>query len=330
MTYRQPAEDRLWNWLQSKDVVRTDGGVNSWANSNHPGFRYPEAGGLLLSLLTIAKNVNKHLCQRILGGLIDDVMPNGSIRKDERSYLFDTAIVLSAFLAYEFQMEELLDSDLLQQLFKFIREKILLEVAADPLIINAEKWSLSYGCHLLKCAIALLTYYNREQIPQSIELARKLLHDLIPLCVSGRFHIHAKSSETYVHAHCYAVEGLITVTRHGILEMDVEQKIWDSAHWLGQIQESNGGIRAWHNGKHGYGDFHADCIAQAIRIWLQVDATRFKNEIARGFHFLSGLQSPEGGIRYSSDSQDINTCASIFTAQALLWMNNPKLKGLFI
>jgi hypothetical protein len=60
---------------------------------------------------------------------------------------------------------------------------------------------------------------------------------------------------------------------------------------------------------------HADCTAQAVRIWSCVDATRYRGSIERARDYLTTL-TVDGGVRYRAGSNDINTWATIFAAQA--------------
>lgn len=45
----------MLDWLAGPEVVRDDGAVVSWHNPAHPGYPYPEAAGLVLSVLALQR-----------------------------------------------------------------------------------------------------------------------------------------------------------------------------------------------------------------------------------------------------------------------------------
>ena len=326
-----PSVDRMLRWLQSPAVIESDGGVRSWDNPDRPGYRYPEIAGLLLSLLAQEASGDDQLLVKIKQGLIRDVSARGGVGKDGREYVFDTAMVLSGVLASDRAGESLPSQELPSDLFRFIcrllgaREGIYPPEATEP----RTHWSRSYGCHLLKTVLALSAYHDRVEDPLAIELVSGLLDDLLPLHEDGRFRIHAGSSESYLHANCYAIEGLLHV-RQLPLENQHYLPIEQCATWLARQQQPEGGIRAWHDGTRGYGDCHADVCAQAVRIWTLVDRAGFELPIARALEFLAGLQTRDGGLKYRPGSSDVNTWATIFAVQAMRLANEPSDQTLLV
>ncbi len=103
--------------------------------------------------------------------------------------------------------------------------------------------------------------------------------------------------------------------RHG----EYRDLIRGSARWLAEIQTSEGGLRAFHDGRDAFGTLHTDATAQAVRIWSLVDATAYQEQIARGLGFLAEMTTPVGGLRYEPGSDDVNTWTTIFGLQALQW-----------
>lgn len=318
MLANRPVLDSMLRWLQSEQVLLPDGAVLSWHNLDHPGYVYPEAGGLLLSLLASESVAQNPASTRIACRLASDVSPAGGVGRNGHEYLFDTAIVLSGLLAYERAGGVLGDRFLPQRLFNFVVRHIEQRCATRvPICDDSLRWSASYGCHQLKTALAIGAYWDRTADARCPLLIKQLVHDLIPLGTDGRFHIHAHSRATYLHAACYAVEGLLAAWRYGWA--DVEATVRASADWFASVQYPHGGLRAWHDGIHAYGEYRADVTAQAVRIWLCVDRIRFASAIDRGLTFLAQLQAPSGGIRYHPGGADINTWSTIFTVQAMYW-----------
>lgn len=328
-----PSVQAMLIWLQSDRVVLADGGVLSWSNPDHPGYRYPEAAALLLSLLT-REGAALALRDRLAHALALDVSPAGGLGKGGREYVFDAAMALSAFLAHAGATARSPDRALSDPLFEFIAANLAerrgmvpgpsgeTDCAGEPNSPSGEaRWSHSYGCHLLKSVLAISAYCGTESA-RGRRLARELVRDLLPLFDGQRFRTHAVSRLTYLHAHCYAVEGLLGLRALGAQwgdEEAVRGAIRSAARWLAGIQRPEGGLPAWHDGSDGSGGCHADVAAQAVRIWTAVDRRGFTGPIGRALRFLGGLQAPAGGIWYSPESADVNTWATIFAAQAVRW-----------
>jgi hypothetical protein len=307
----------MLRWLGGGRVVSADGGVVSWVNPTHPGYRYPEAAGLLLTLTTQEAILSDEGRDRIVEGLCRDAGRSGGISRWGREYAFDTAIVLNALIDHERSGGRLPDPSLPRRLFDFLAEILQARRATRLEAGESTHWSLSYGCHLLKAVRAVSAYHDREGDPRCLALIDQLVGDILPLYTGGRFRINDRSPLTYLHANCYAVEGLLCAERLGVA--GAATIVGECADWLAVIQENDGGVRAWHNGAVSFGDRHADATAQAIRIWSCVDHRTFSPQIRRGLGFLSRLQDPTGGLRYRTESEDVNSWATVFAVQAIRW-----------
>lgn len=313
----------LLAWLTSPHVIRPDGAVMSWHNPAHPGYAYPEIAGLMLSLLGRFAPETRPLRKRIVTHLVAGVTPNGGIARGQNAYAFDTAMVLSGVLADQADVTASTRA-MAGRLYSFITAQLARRIGLDGPVQRPSHWSSSFGCHLLKTALAVTAYVERESVDMSRaawRLLEQLVANLAPLQVEGRFRIHTNSQGTYLHSHCYATEGLLCLRARGFAGLDVA--IEESAAWLASIQRPEGGVPAWHDGQDATGEMHADASAQAIRIWQLVDRDHFATAIARGLDFLSGLTAPSGGVRYSPGSEDVNTWASIFAWQAWHWVDHP-------
>jgi nucleoside-diphosphate-sugar epimerase len=307
-------------WLTSEEVVSEDGGVVSWVNQDHPGHRYPEVAGLLLSLLAGEGPACAEVRDRIVRGLAADLSAAGGLGKEGRDYAFDTAMVLDGLLRHEASGGRPADSGLARRLFGFLVRCLSVQSAIDPATgaqAGATRWSLSYGCHLLKIANPVLTYHEQEPDRRCPGLVDSLLGTLLPLYERGRFRTHDGSDATYLHAHCYAVEGLLGLEARGAAK--VASLIVGAADWLAKVQAPNGGFRAWHDGTDAIGEFRTDATAQAVRVWACVDCKAFAGPIARALEFLNGMQVTGGGLRYGPGIDDVNTWATLFAVQAACW-----------
>ncbi len=310
-----PSFEAMVAWLSSEAVVTPDGGVFSWINADHPGYRYPEAAGLLVSFLARHEPERETLRARVVGGLLADISPESGCGRGPRQYVFDTAVVLSALIDHRRAGGWLPEDALLDRLFGFIAGCLAARRAFRGGPQTERSWSLSYGCHLLKVVGALSAYREERRDARASTLIQGLVADLLPLYAGGRFRIHAHSPRTYLHANCYAVEGLLCLGSRGLAEVGSELR--QCAQWMAEIQHPLGGIPAWHDGASSYGECRADATAQAIRIWARVDRSRFEGQISRGLEYLAQLQQPGGGLLYDSRSGDVNTWVTIFAAEAV-------------
>lgn len=314
---RQPAPATMLAWLQSERVVLPSGEVRSWDNPAHPGYVYPEAAGLLLRLLAREKPASA-LGNRIAEALEAQTDSLGGVGRAGVLYAFDTAMVLAGVLAHEAAGGKLPAPDLASRLFSFLAERIERHAAIDGDPSGPhDHWSVSFGPHLLKTAIAIETHGARTSDPRARRLVELLLDHCLGMSRDGRFPTHATSSNTYLHAHCYALEGLLWLRDRGWKELDVAVRA--GAAWLGRVQTEKGGLPAWHDGTNAWGELHADVAAQAIRIWIAVDRRAHVAHIQRALGFLATLQTAEGGVRYHPASADVNTWCTVFALQACRW-----------
>jgi hypothetical protein len=307
-------------WLTNVSVVQQDGGVNSWVNDRHPGYRYPEIAGLLLLLLSREGAAYGDVSDQIARALAEDVSPLGGIGRGGRDYTFDTAMALSGLLEHETVSGRVVEPGLTRRLADFLDEALSARCASsgrEGPAGDSRRWSRCYGSHLLKVSFSLCAYVERTSDRHRLRHIGRLMEDLIPLYERGRFRNNRNSPETYLHAHCYAVEGLLCIQCRGL--GDVGRIVSGAADWLTTIQDPDGGIPAWHDGQTRKGSSHADATAQAVRIWACLDPANYAEPIARSIGFLAGLGSPCGGIRYCPGNYDVNTWATIFAIQAVRW-----------
>jgi len=306
-------------WLTDGKVIRPDGAVMSWVNPTHPGYAYPEIAGYMLSYLAQHGRAAAELRNRVARHLTGDIKPSGAVGRNGTEYVFDSAMVLAGLVAHVRAGGLLPEADMLDRLHEFITSRLRRRAGiAGEAEAPATHWSASYGCHLLKAVISLTAYGEVGRTGSARRLAEVLLDDLLPLFDGARFHVNGLSDATYTHAHCYAIEGLLTLDGRG--RRGLRQYIERGAEWLADVQTADGGVPSGYAAAR-LAPAHADCTAQAVRIWTCVDPERFATSISRGATFLNGL-TLDGGIRYRPGSDDINTWATIFGAQALDYAEN--------
>ena len=173
-------------------------------------------------------------------------------------------------------------------------------------VTDSERWSQSFGPHLIKCAGPLFALgYGREVQP--------VVDHLVRTCFDGeRFRIHPRSEGTYVHSHCYGLEGLLATGQHP----DVART---GADWLARLQRTDGALPAW-VGCLADPRWPTDVVAQAIRIWAIIDRERYAPYIDRALFRLASLQCLDsGGIAYSPQHPHENSWVGVFGLQAASW-----------
>lgn len=263
------------------EIVGTDGAVPSWVNPRHPGFAYPEAAAIVLRLLAQEPDPPRATIDRLVRYVRSE--PAG---KDGRVYTFDRGVVMAGLLRAGVDV-----GDEPERIASAIERGIAVEPAA-PL-----RWSTIVGPHFLKLAI-----FARGRL-------RDALVPLLPTLAEGGRIPTPPLPTTYVHAHCYATEGLLALG-----EMHDAHR---AAAWLAEIQTRDGGVPREHDGRCSAGPQHADATAQAVRLWCCIDRSHFAHAIDRALGFLDRLVDPTGGVRYSDASDDVNTWATAFAIQAL-------------
>lgn len=310
----------MWGWLLSDALTTTDGAILSWSNPRHPGYPYAEAAGLLLSALSTPSGWQRDggtCADRVAGWLCRGIGVDGGLGRDGTAYLFDSSVVLAGLLRYRGAGGRAGVDDAVHRLHGFVARQITRGLAVHPASASADgRWSTQFGAHLLKCLHSLHLYARVFERPLREDLATTLIHR------SGH-----QPSPVYVHPFCYEQEGHLIVAHSGLV--DLFEPIEGALDWLAVLQQPDGAILSFANGLDGFGEARTDVTAQAARLWLLLDRVRYADPIARAFAFLSGCQTPEGGIRYAPGSADICSWSTLFALQAVEWfLDEPHLDHL--
>jgi hypothetical protein len=311
--------EQALTWL-TEYAVTEDGGVLSWCNNRHPGYVYSEVGGYLLSLLSLEASFRAS--QSVIAErLIHDLRANGSAGRAGTSYLFDTGMVLRGLLLVRKQAcsRNGTHSDL-DAAFSFVTTHIRRREAVQgrhPSTFDAARWSSCFGPHQLKVAQATLAYHEQFDEPRAWDATERLLENALSYYASGTFRAFPGRPDCILHSHCYALEGLLSLRASDLWDRGFNDIVLAGAGWLADVQNSAGGFPEWHDGERSWGRSRADVAAQALRIWLIVAPQRFEKPIARALGFLQSLRAPSGALRFTPQSGDENTWATIFLAQVL-------------
>ncbi len=316
--------EHLLEWLVSPDLESADGHCLSWWNPSHEGYPYPEISGLLLHLLADLDAAPTRR-RALADALLADLGAGQGTRRGGHSYTFDTAMAVHGLLADGRQGERTRSAARL--LISAVEQRNPAAGGPHPGPATDETpWSMSFGAHQAKICGALVT--ARETWGQIAGL-----DDAIQACSDaalevqeddGRFRIHGASRDTYVHSHCYAVEGLMmrdAVAVQG--DSPWSEPVVAGARWLAGVQRPDGSLGAWHDGSADRGPARADATAQALRIWTLVDRDRFAEPASRAAAALRRNVVAPRGVRYEESSDDLCSWATIFAVQALSWLETP-------
>jgi hypothetical protein len=312
----RPHRAALVRWLASEVIVDGEGRVWSWHNPEHPGYPYPEAGGLWLAAMAREPEVNEARLDRVAAWLCACEHMDG-IGRDGRGYLFDHGMVVAGRLAWAERRG--LPPGGEQRSIATLLEHLRGHRATSP-AGSAARWSERFGPHLLKLALPLARWVEATADPEAARELARLLVALRPVLHHGRVPTDPDGGPTYLHACCYAVEGLWRLSEAPLpraARAEARASAEHAAAWLARVQRADGGLPQWHDGTRGWGPAPADVAAQAVRLWSGLDRRAYGGAIDRALEFLARLADPCGGLRYHEDSRDLNTWATLFAVQAL-------------
>lgn len=312
--------DSLSRWVASTEFNADDGHCLSWSNPAHRGYAYPEMSGLLLSFLCRSGDHPRRaeeLHRALSVGADED-----GVRRGSMTYVFDTAMALRGLVEYR-DDDRLLEPPVPGWTAMLIRA-VSTGRGTEPAeeLSTHTRWSMSFGAHQAKIAHALAAAVRRGLPSTGIRASLDQLRDrsLALQDECGRFRIHAASRMTYLHAHCYALEGLLVVGDH---DPGLATAIDLGVDWLARTQGVSGGWRAWHDGDEASGPERTDATAQAVRLMRLTDENRYRREIDAARAFLVRTQGHHPGLPYEPGSADLNAWSTLFTAQALAPQGHP-------
>mgnify|MGYP001159246984 CR=1 FL=1 len=311
-----PDESRLLAWLRG-EAVRADGAVLSWVNPSHPGYAYPEVAGLWLTVLASEDSITDAELERVAGWVASEVDEAGRVGRGEVRYSFDSAIVVVG-LVQAARRGLGVDRGLLERMGLALAADLRAGAVAFP--AGEARWSTRPSAHLgkLRWAFAeldaLLGEDPRRDRGELDEHFARL--DQMTCLDDGRIRIRADDPRSYVHASCYALEGML-------LEPQREHaRLLAGARWLTTIQDAQGSLPNWVAAPEQAVAWPSDVIAQAVRIWARIDPIEFARPIALALDQLRLRQTESGGLSYlagASGHVDVNVWASLFALQAVRW-----------
>ena len=279
----------LETFLARPELYGPDGRVLSWVATDSSAYAYDEATAIFARLHAWLGRAAHAVA---LGQVLDRrIRESRWLGRSGVSYAFDTALALPSLTDPE---------PVVRRLVGWLTGRKVCDPVARP-----GWWSESWGAHIIKALVPLAALGRRE-------LAEALAADIVDTCFDGeRFRIHPESGWTYLHSHCYAVEGLLGLR----LRPDV---VSAASAWLARVQADDGSLPAW-EGRY-TPERPADVVAQAVRIWCATDPDAYAEPISRAMDFLAVRQDPAtGGIVYAAGSGHLTSWVAAFALQAHRW-----------
>ena len=313
-------------WLIEGPIRSDDGMLCAWSEGNRPSFLYEESTGYLLTLLCFlyektgeprfrceAERCARALCERLANK--KGCGKNGAV------YLFDTAICRRALGVFTqvFPNESIENKDrIIESLEKIATSLLHRRLACEP-AENSDlpvHWSGTFNIHMIKVLAQLLPWNENDDFKADIN---DIVKTFIRECFKdGIFYLDDQKKEAYLHPHCYAVEGLLAIKDS--LGMNVSEVLDNCGRKLASLQLENGGLPScWPT--HNPPKLACDTTSQAVRIWQILDADKYADPILRALDFVKSQGTSNGGVRYSSTINHLNSWTTIFYLQAWAWQS---------
>ncbi len=207
----------------------------------------------------------------------------------------------------------------------------------EQYIDTQERWSTQSGGFLAKNAIGLINLSEKTDNEKYAQHARKMCDIALELQeVDGRFITNKRLNDTYMHPHCYTVEGLLATWLHFGDDRYINA-CYDAADWIKKAQLENGAIPRIFDSRNFSHDISTDSTAQSLRIWVLLahygDYPFPEKQGEKIANFLMNMQCKDendgngyGGFYYGiTDNQlvrHISDHGTMFTLQTLQLYND--------
>jgi len=345
----------------SNSSDQNHGGVHSFFDEkkNEFAFLYPEITGYFISTMRflyeheknekfvkLAKASSNWLIQLYEkhGGIIQGISRQGVPQK--LAYSFDTGICSKGLLdCFAITKEEKF-----LEYAKKLNQWILNETIENNGFVKPTKnlqtnefeedtnvWYKRSGCLHIKLTIPLLQQYMITKNESLLETATKIADSISAYQNDdGSIFLHTDSKIINLHTMCYALEGLIhtyMITRNE----DYISRCKKAITWCDQQVQDDGSIDLWFNSKHHSKSSYP--IAQLIRLKILVaklDGSSLDETVRRLESFLLSLQAQNDDTKINGGFYEefnksvfgwkktlkVNSWASMFSLQALYWLEN--------
>ena len=301
----------LRRWITTGTCQGKNGAFHAWrdAATNTLAYAYPEISGYALTYLSGCSE-GESVGQRAADWLISRIAGNNLTARErdgEAVYNFDLAMIATGLMSFghKFGVEEYVTVGL--NLVGFIQDQILsaghlLPLSpAYPSSPRKSTWSTDGRAHLLKVIQCLLLIKSADKL----QLA------------SGQFITHPTDTETFLHPHLYAAEGL-WMWGSALGDSHAIERARMAINWAWSHQLDTGGFP--NTVGNAAGTEQSDVTSQAVRLALLLDMQLpgLDRAITRMMQVSYGDERSRA-ILYRPTSTDLheNTWATIFASQAV-------------
>lgn len=305
-----PEAKELARWLFQGPPRLPSGAYLSWVSEDHTGFPYPEAAAVTVRTALWLHRTHKGAVDPLrllptLHFLSDSRNGDGIVTSRGPGYLFDTALVAAALNEaardgipgrYGLAVPPMLDA-----CAALLKERRAISAPAP------ERWSTVFGPHLLK-ALALLRRFN-EVPPALWEITSAAIPSLAQQQKPDGAFATSPDGACYLHAHCYALEGLAMLSEQGF--SGLEEPFARGMKFLKREQRPNGSFPRWAGETE---ETACDVTAQAGRLFLLPTKHSNRETAARAAGALDTCRGP-GGMHYLAGLKHQNTWCTAFTLQ---------------
>ena len=345
----------------SNSSDQNHGGVHSFFDEkkNEFAFLYPEITGYFISTMRflyeheknekfvkLAKASSNWLIQLYEkhGGIIQGISRQGVPQK--LAYSFDTGICSKGLLDCFAITKEQKFLEYAKKLNQWILDETIenngfvkptKNLQTNEFEEDTNVWYKRYGCLHIKLTIPLLQQYMITKNESLLETATKIADSISAYQNDdGSIFLHTDSKIINLHTMCYALEGLIhtyMITRNE----DYISRCKKAITWCDQQVQDDGSIDLWFNSKHHSKSSYP--IAQLIRLKTLVaklDGSSLDETVRRLESFLLSLQAQNDDTKINGGFYEefnksvfgwkktlkVNSWASMFSLQALYWLEN--------
>jgi uncharacterized protein YyaL (SSP411 family) len=347
--------------IQLDDPPRLRGGVHAWYDTSREeySFIYSEITGYattfyaylcklreeerFATLLRRAADYLVNVAFNEGGGILCRFFPSSETWLNNLC-AFDNGVCLNALVnAYKITGDERylsgansIKETLLTKLAKpdgTFYAKLLLP--SGELLDSDQNWSTQSGSYQAKLAMGLLNLHSVTSDASLITICRKLCdYALTQQEQCGRFVTSRKDASTFVHPHCYTIEGLLAAGRYLGYEEYLEAAD-KGIRWILSLQMENGGFPAFFRNNRSLNVDSCDINAQVIRAWTLLNKMGYETasqaSIERAIErllssqILSSDKRSDGGFcigeAWFADSltprYHLNSWATMMSTQAL-------------
>lgn len=353
--------DKAVNWLLESGIQNDRGGVFAWYNADKKeySFVYSEITGYAITLYLYLYKIKKDIvflekAKKCADWLINNAFyENKGIRcryfQKEEMFLnllcsFDNGICLNGLcnlyavtknkIYFDFAKKI---ADLLVSMQKkdgsFYAKY---DITNDKYFESFDSWSMHSGSFHNKIAISLLNFAKiSNDLTYKVCAENVCRWSLSMQQKDGRFITNKKEKDTYMHPHCYSIEGLVSASLILAYKKEYIDNAISGLNWILNNQLENGGVPYNYNDKF-FSDERVDCLSQTIRLCMYlhkyIDTSKIDKLICRLLEFQcnSDDEKTNGGFYYGQTDgkiiNHVNTHATMFAIQALTMYIKQKQK----